>query len=282
MSNQSKSTSKRAARERLAEERKRQAEAARRKERLVRGGVAAAVVIAIVLVVAVIQFTRDSQEVAFPPSATEESVGFVVGNTSDDSVPSVVVHEDFQCPNCELFESEGNGALLQQLADEDKIKLTYVVRTFLDNNLGNDASLRAANAAACADEQGQFLAYHNQVFANSPQTEGDGWTDEQLVGFGDAAGVGGDEFASCVEDKTFENYANFSERTSSAAGINSTPYLLINGEAPVSADPNRLADEFNDPAKLLATLGVEAPAGFDTSTPAPAEGATTATPAPTG
>ncbi len=53
-------------------------------------------------------------------------------------------------------------------AQQGKVKLVYHVKNFLDDNLGNDSSTRAGNAAFCAADAGKFQEFHNQVFANQP------------------------------------------------------------------------------------------------------------------
>ena len=55
----------------------------------------------------------------------------------------------------------------------------YAIRSYyvLDDNLRNDSSTRAGNAAFCAADDGKFQEFHNQLFANQPATEGDGFSD---------------------------------------------------------------------------------------------------------
>ena len=62
---------------------------------------------------------------------------------------------------------------------------------FVDTNLKNDSSTRAANAVACASDAGKFLEYHSAVFAAQPVKEGDGYTDAQLTEFATTAGITG-------------------------------------------------------------------------------------------
>ena len=50
------------------------------------------------------------------------------------------------------------------------------MKNFLDDNLRNDSSTRAANAAFCASDAGKFQEFHNTIFPNQPATEGDGWS----------------------------------------------------------------------------------------------------------
>ena len=74
------------------------------------------------------------------------------------------------------------GSTFQEQAQAGKIKLVYHVKNFLDDNLRNDSSTRAANAAFCASDAGKFREFHNTIFPNQPANEGDGYTDAQLKG----------------------------------------------------------------------------------------------------
>lgn len=100
--------------------------------------------------------------------------------------------------------------------------------------LGNDSSLRASTAAHCADTVGAFAAYQSVVFANQPATEGTGFTDAQLRNsFPAQAGIQGanlTRFRQCVNNAQTVDFANQVAQTALAAGINSTPTLLVDGQ----------------------------------------------------
>ena len=83
------------------------------------------------------------------------------------SAPTVDLYEDFQCPACKQFEAP-LGSTIQGLAPQGKIKLVYHVMNFLDDNLRNDNSTRAANGAFCAADDGKFQEFHDAVFPNQP------------------------------------------------------------------------------------------------------------------
>lgn len=145
---------------------------------------------------------------------------------------TVDIYEDFQCPFCKQLETKQGAKLLDQ-AKNGKIKLRYHIMTFLDDNLGNDASARAANAAFCAANAGVFPKYHSTVFANQPEKEGQGYTDQQLVDWGKTAGMDDAHekaFKSCYSNKTYSAYVKQTEEQSGRDGITSTPGMKINGK----------------------------------------------------
>jgi protein-disulfide isomerase len=162
----------------------------------------------------------------------------------------VALFADYQCPACASFE-QAFGPQLEKLAKDGDIQLEYRTMTFLDTNLRNDSSTRAANAAACADLVGHYADYHNAVFANQPTGEGSGYTDEQLTGaFTQQAGITGaelEEFRSCYTNKRFSGFVTRVDQEAGRAGITGTPSMTVNGNTldfnNLTQDPNSLRDE---------------------------------------
>lgn len=144
--------------------------------------------------------------------------------------PPLEVWEDFQCPACGAFEQVA-GANLVDLAEDDQIQLIWRPTTFLDRNVGNDASTRAVAAWGCAIDAGKPLEFHDLVYANQP-TEGQGWTDEQLKQLGADAGIQGDAlttFEQCVTDRTYAPWAANSTQIFYDQGIQGTPFVRLQG-----------------------------------------------------
>jgi protein-disulfide isomerase len=194
-------------------------------------------VVAIVAVVTTVVLAANSSKPSgnsVPAGAAGLGDGYVVNKdvTLVAGAPTVDVYEDFQCPVCEQFETQ-LGSTVESLAADGKLKLVYHVLTFLDGNLRNDSSSRAAEAAMCAGDAGKFLEYHNQVYANQPATEGAGWTDAQLESFATAAGISGASLTTwrqCTKDKKYDGYLAAVEQKSSEAGVTGTPTVFIGGK----------------------------------------------------
>ncbi|WP_109471465.1 DsbA family protein [Ornithinimicrobium cavernae] len=224
---------------------------------LIGGVVALAVVLVAVVVYVVLRpdpvGTGDNASITgsgSSPSALRDAGGIRVGDAGDD-VPAVHIYEDFQCPWCGLLE-EVSGEAFTEAALAGDIQLTYTLMSFLDGNLGNDSSLRAANAAMCADEQGAFVDYHATVFAGQPPNEGDGWTDEQLTGFAEDAGVEDIEaFTACVEAGTHNDYVTDMQTRSNQEGVSGSPRVFIDGEELSNEQMQAL---MSDPTALTGIL----------------------------
>jgi protein-disulfide isomerase len=213
--------------------------------------VSAVVAIALLFVLVLVANRFNAAKVeAAPPNASAELTGILAhpGSAQPDA-PVVSLFVDYQCPACANFE-RAYGSQLDQLAEEGAIQLEYRTMTFLDTNLGNDASTRAANAAACADLTGRYSEYHNTIFANQPSGEGTGYTDEQLTGdFAAQAGITGtqsEEFTTCYDERRFSGFVNSVDREAGRAGITGTPSLQVDGTAldlgTLTNDPNSLRD----------------------------------------
>ena len=206
--------------------------------RILIGGVVAAVaIIGIVLAVILGSSSNGSSGAsgssALPQGATGTGGGIVANaSTAKAGAPTLDLYEDFQCPVCGKLE-QAFGQQVSTMAKAGDIKLVVHMMSFLDAKLGNDASVRAAAAAACAADQGKFLDYHGVVYANQPAQEGAGYTDADLMGFASKAGISGSAlttWTTCFDTKTHLGYAKDVETAAEKAGVFSTPTLKLNGK----------------------------------------------------
>lgn len=161
--------------------------------------------------------------------------------TADASAPTLEVWEDFQCPACGSLE-KANGAGLAALAESGRAQLFWRPSTFLDRNVGNDASTRAVAAWGCAIDAGKTREFHDELYANQPP-QGVGWSDEELVEIGSSVGITGadfDTFSQCVTDRTYAPWAANSTQKFYESNIQGTPSVFLNGQAvatEIVADP---------------------------------------------
>ena len=91
-------------------------------------------------------------------------------------------------------------------------------------------SLRAAEAAACADEQGQFWQYHDTLFLNQRGENGGAFSDENLRIFAAAVGLDEGDFNSCLGSNRHRNEINASINEARDLGVQSTPSFRINDQ----------------------------------------------------
>ena len=210
----------------------RQRELAReRSRRVLLISVAVVVVLALIaVVVVVVDRSRDAATTvgqASPTGVTADDGGYVLPGTPAAGVPTLDIWLDYQCPICKQFE-DVSGTVYPQLAADGKAKVVVHTLSFLDQNLGNDASERAAEGAAAAAEQGRFVEYTQQVFAHQPEREGTGYTDDQLEGFAKDAGVA--DLATWRRQLDEHTWLGFVRRVAGSMeekGVNGTPTVVV-------------------------------------------------------
>jgi protein-disulfide isomerase len=169
---------------------------------------------------------------ALPAGATGPGGGIVVNpGKARAGAPTLDLYEDFQCPICGQLEKLF-GAQIRTMAAAGDVRLVTHTMSFLDNNLKNDSSLRAAGAAACAADAGRFSQYHDAVFAGQPAKEGQGYTDAQLQTFATQAGITGSALTTwqqCVKSGQHTAYVQAVQTQSEKDGVFGTPTLKLNG-----------------------------------------------------
>jgi protein-disulfide isomerase len=169
---------------------------------------------------------------SLPRGASAMGVGLVANTSAPSTVPTMDIWADFQCPACKQFE-DAFGDQVNQMAKDNQVRLVVHVLSFLDKNLGNDSSNRAANAAFCAADQGAFLPYFRGTYAIQPAQEGAGYTDAQLRQVAEASGIKGaglDRWQKCYDARDHNQYVESVQTQSAKDGINSTPTIKINGK----------------------------------------------------
>ncbi|MEP7035778.1 MAG: thioredoxin domain-containing protein [Dermatophilaceae bacterium] len=200
-------------------------------------------VVAAVLIVGVVAaiLIGNGTKTSGSPSGTAQPAGaissdgggiFVNKATVKSNAPTLDLYEDFQCPTCGALE-KAMGPTMTSMSDAGDIKFVVHTLTFLDDNLKNDSSKRAANAAACASDAGKFLPYHALVFAAQPAQEGAGYTDAQLTSFATEAGITGPALTTwqkCTSSGQHSQYVADVQDASSRAGINQTPTVKLDGK----------------------------------------------------
>ncbi|QGV81127.1 DsbA family protein [Streptomyces ficellus] len=231
------SAGKRSARERLQEERRRdQAREKRRRTLIVSAAVVGVLGLAAVvgLIAANAGDSSDSSgsgPVAAPTGASGgDQPAIPVGAT--DAPSTLTIWEDFRCPACAQFENAVRDTM-HELTDSGQVKVEYHLATIIDGNMGGSGSLNAANAAACAQDAGKFVPYHDVLYQNQPPEPDDAFARDAKL-FELAAKVPGLDtpaFRACVSEGTHDGWVNKSNEAFRAGDFRGTPTVLLNGES---------------------------------------------------
>lgn len=167
------------------------------------------------------------------PAATVGAVDYPTGLTPDgypykgNPEARIIIEEysDFQCPVCARYTREVAPRLDEKYVKAGKVY--YIFRYF--PFLGPE-SFRAAEAAACAAEQGKFWEYEHMVFANQ-RGENLGWfSDDRLIGFAIRMGLDRGTFENCLLSGKYRDFVRSAADAGRQRGVRATPTIFINGE----------------------------------------------------
>jgi protein-disulfide isomerase len=104
-------------------------------------------------------------------------------------------------------------------------------------------SFRAAEAAMCANDQGQYWPYHNLLYANSLGEHVGSFSTDRLKRMAEQTpGLDLETFNACVDNRTHRDTVQQMANEAQTAGINSTPTFVINGRPVSGADYGAIKD----------------------------------------
>jgi protein-disulfide isomerase len=139
---------------------------------------------------------------------------------------TIVEFTDFHCPFCKWVLPT-----LTQIESPYGQKVKLVFRDFPLDRLHPQAS-KAHEAARCADEQGQFWAYHDQIYAHAPKA-----SPEQLTANAREVGLDIAAFEHCLSSGTYQIAVQQDIEEGTRAGVTGTPAFCINGRLVSGAQP---------------------------------------------
>ncbi|MGX1884347.1 DsbA family protein [Streptomyces sp. NPDC055287] len=276
---------KRTARERLIQEREAQkARDKRRRTLIVAGAVVGvlglAAVVGILAANAGSDGDDDSASAVVAPEGTDAKGDPLIPVGATDAPSTLTVWEDFRCPACAQFENAFRDTI-HELEAAGQIKVQYHLATLIDGNMGGSGSLNAANAAACAQDVGKFVPYHDVLYQNQPPEPDDAFSkDSRLIELaGKVDGLVTEPFKQCVSDGTHNGWVRKSNEAFQKGNFSGTPTVQLNGESIFPKKGNEQISPDNL-KKWVAEANKGKKAGTATATP-PAS-PTSPAPAPSG
>jgi len=175
------------------------------------------------------QSTRSNAVVQASPIDTTlpkvESQGYVLGSPS--ARVEVTEFGDFECPAC------GHFSTITEPDIRKKFVTSGLVRwRFIDYPLSvHKNTWQASRAAACADEQGRFWAFHDYLYETQDQWNGEVTDnpDKFMKQAGRQLGLDAAKFDQCVDSKKYQAKIQAHLALGDARKINSTPTFIIGG-----------------------------------------------------
>lgn len=141
-----------------------------------------------------------------------------------DAKVTVVEYADFQCPFCKKFHDTIFKNIQKDFIDTNKIKFVYQDFPFL-----GEESFLAAEAAACAKEQGKYWEMHNRIYEAQAGENVGTYTADNLKKLAVGVGLKADEFNQCLD--THKTKIAIETTYDEAVGytVEATPTVFING-----------------------------------------------------
>ena len=142
----------------------------------------------------------------------------------EDALVTIIEFGDFNCGYCKRFFDETLEPLLQ--AYEGRVRFVY-----RDYPILGAGSVEAALAAECADDQGQFWAFHDKVYAEQILTR------DTFLQYAADLNMDVETFTTCVDDGTHQPEIQADYVAGAQLGVGGTPTFYINGKALIGAQP---------------------------------------------
>ena len=142
--------------------------------------------------------------------------------SSDESPLKIAIYTDFQCGACEKLHSGVEPELRQRYVATGKAQIEIRLLGAMSID-----SMRAAEAALCAGDQGCFLEYQGALFRAWPEEDIAVYSVEALTGL--AAELGLDEvaFTYCLNNEAKKADVEENMRMARADGVNTLPAFLV-------------------------------------------------------
>jgi protein-disulfide isomerase len=167
--------------------------------------------------------------------------GFVMLGSKEAPL-TIVEFTDYQCPFCQRFHTTSFGDLKKNYIDTGKVR-------FYSRDLPLDFhpnAMRAAQAARCANEQGQFWKLRDVMGANPNKLDMD-----SLLAYAADLKMDVNAFRSCVESEKYKNAVQTDVMEAMKIGASGTPTFVIgkstadgvDGELVVGAQPYPMFDQ---------------------------------------
>jgi protein-disulfide isomerase len=137
-----------------------------------------------------------------------------------DAKVKIIEFSDFQCPYCKAFQVD-----LNRVRKEYAGKILFVYK-HLPLSIHPQAE-NAALAASCANEQGKFQAYADNLFARQDEWAKTVGT-QKFKDYSWRFGMNGRDFAKCLDTKKYETKVDADKAEAASFSISGTPGTFVN------------------------------------------------------
>jgi len=195
-------------------------------------GIAIVSIIAVFFAVSVIDNSPELQfeEKASTQGNNQAALDLFSANASpflgDANAPITLVEfGDYQCFFCNKFFHETETNIIKNYVETGKVKIIFKDFTII----GPD-SITAAQATHCANDQGKYWEFHDELY-NRWAGENNGWASmEKLKQFAFDLGLDSEKFDQCLDSKKYASLVSSSNTDAKTLGLTGTPGFFVIGQ----------------------------------------------------
>lgn len=191
-------------------------------------GILFGIIVSIIAVGVILVYSTSSVETANTDVRLHGTISTTTGSPiiGSTSAPITIVEfGDYQCHQCYNWFHNTKPSIFQNYVDTGKVNLVFVDLAFL----GRD-SPKAAQASYCAEDQGKYWEYHNQLYISQESKIDNGWANsERLKSFAFSLGLDPELFDSCLDSGKYAKRVQSNIAEAKKFGVSGTPTFFIIG-----------------------------------------------------
>lgn len=185
------------------------------------------------------EFTKGANQKGSKSSSVELMPKESPVRGNENATITVVQFGDFQCPY-----SAKEFPIIRPIM-ESATNIKFVYRDFPLIDIHPEA-FKAAEASHCAQEQGKYWAYHDQLFLNQADL-----SEAALKRYADMIGLDQEKFNVCLTSGKYKSQVTRDLQDGLALGVRGTPTFFINGVKFEGAIPKTAWDAILERLKSL-------------------------------
>jgi protein-disulfide isomerase len=154
-----------------------------------------------------------------------ELLALAQGVESGDPDAAIWVLEfaDFQCPGCQAWSQQ-----VKPLLELNYISTGLVRFVYHDFPLPfHPHAFLASRAGRCANELGNFWAFHDELYRNQMQWSGQANPAGSFIDYAQNVGLDSRAFSSCLRSDRYADVVTANQRLGVALGVPGTPSVMI-------------------------------------------------------
>ncbi len=191
-------------------------------------GILIGILISIVIISVIVTYSSSSVETENLDVRTHGMISTTMGSSilgNPSAQITIVEFGDYQCHQCYNWFHNTKSTVFQNYVDTGKANFVFMDLAFL----GRD-SPKAAQASYCAEDQGKYWEYHNQLYTAQESQIDNGWANsERLKAFAFSLGLDMELFDSCLDSGKYTKRVQYNIAEAKKLGASGTPTFFIVG-----------------------------------------------------